>query len=314
MYLCAFIILQESQSHHMRQLEKHFVQTQPQPVRLSDYVAGIFQTISSKKGMKKAIEKGLVKVNGQVAFTGRYLNGGEIIELFAAEDISDKPMIDLDLDVLYEDDHIAIVNKPAGIVVSGNKSHTLENAFPLSLTQCPLDDALPRPLPAHRLDYPTSGVLLVGKTSNIITALNKLFEHRHIKKTYTAIIQGELKDLKQSGTIDTVIKGKKAKTNYTIQQTLPSPKFGALHVIELNPHTGRRHQLRIHMAEMGTPILGDQQYGQEGKILLGKGLFLHATSIEFVHPVTEENIGISAPLPKKFKRLLGNKLNTQEEE
>lgn len=298
----------------MRQLEKHFVETQPTPIRLSDYVPGIFKTISSKKGMKKAIEKGQVKVNGQVAFTGRYINGGEVIELFAAEYTSDKPIIDLDLDVLYEDDHIAIVNKPAGIVVSGNKSHTLENALPLSLTPCHLDDALPRPLPAHRLDYPTSGVLLIGKTTNIITALNKLFEHRNIKKTYVAIIQGPLKELKQSGTIETVMKGKKAITDYNIQQSMPSPKYGALHMIELNPHTGRRHQLRIHMAEKGNPILGDQQYGKEGKVLLGKGLFLHAIGMSFLHPVTEEQIAISTPLPKKFNRILGNKLNTQEEE
>ena len=299
----------------MREPEKHFVQTQPKPVRLSDYVPGIFTTITSKKGMKKAIEKGLVRVNGDVAFTGRYIKGGEVIELFPSEEISDKPIIDLDLDVLWEDDHLAIVFKPAGIVVSGNKSHTLENAFPLSLTASAHADALPRPLPAHRLDYPTSGVLLVGKTTRAITALNRLFEHKEIKKTYHAITQGPLKKgTATSGKIETTLKGKKAVTEYTITQTLPSPKFTEIHLVELKPHTGRRHQLRVHMSGMGNPILGDQQYGKEGKVLLGKGLFLHATSLSFIHPFTEEEISISSPLPKKFDRILGNKLSNKSEE
>lgn len=296
-------------------LEKHFATAQKTPTRLSDYVPGIFTSITSKKGMKKAIEKGLVKVNGTVAYTSTYINGGEVIELFESEELSDKPIIDLDIEVLYEDEHLAIVNKPAGIVVSGNKSYTLENAFPLSLKISSEPDALQRPLPAHRLDYPTSGVLLVGKTANTITALNKLFEHKKISKTYHAICQGELKNTtERDGLIDTVIKGKKAQTKYQILQTVSSPKFGALHQIELYPATGRRHQLRIHLAEMSLPILGDQQYGEEGKILLGKGLFLHATSLAFTHPFTEEEIIVSATLPAKFARVMGNKIKHSLEE
>lgn len=295
-------------------LEKHFATEQKQPVRLSDYVPGIFVSITSKKGMKKAIEKGLVKVNGTVAYTSTYINGGEVIELFESEELSNKPIIDLDLEILYEDDYLAIVNKPAGIVVSGNKSYTLENAFPLALKNSEQPDALPRPLPAHRLDYPTSGVLLVGKTANTITALNKLFEHKKITKTYHAITQGLTKSKSTEGEIDSSIKGKKAHTRYKYLQTVPSPKFDELHHLELYPSTGRRHQLRIHLAELGTPILGDQQYGTEGKVLLGKGLFLHASTLTFTHPFTNQEVSATAVLPAKFARVMGNKIKDHSEE
>jgi len=296
-------------------IEKHFATEQKVPIRLSDYAPGIFVSVTSKKGMKKVIEKGLVKVNGTVAYTSTYINGGEVIELFESEEISNKPIIDLDLEILFEDDYLAIVNKPAGIVVSGNKSYTLENAFPLALKISEQPDALPRPLPAHRLDYPTSGALLVGKTANTITALNKLFENKKISKTYQAICQGKLPTgLATEGEIITTIKGKKAQTKYKIIQSVPSPKFGELHHIELYPSTGRRHQLRIHLSELGLPILGDQQYGKEGKVLLGKGLFLNASDLSFVHPFTNEKIKVATILPTKFTRVMGNKIKGQAEE
>ena len=104
------------------------------------------------------------------------------------------------------------------------------------------------------------------------------------------------------------MKGKKAITHYQIIKSLPSPKFGAIHLVELQPETGRKHQLRIHMSRLGCPILGDRQHGKEEKTLLGKGLFLHASSLAFIHPFSEENISITTPLPKKFQKILENKI------
>lgn len=288
----------------MIKLEKHIAPKLPKPVRLSDYVAGIFETITTKKGMKKAIEKGLVKVNGQVSFTGRYISGGEIIELHKKEDTDTGPIVKMRLEVLYEDDYIAIVNKPAGIVVSGNKKHTLVNALPYNLKKSTQKDVLPRPLPAHRLDFPTSGVLLIGKTANTLTALNDLFRDRKIEKVYQTITQGKMAE--KEGKIETTLKGKAAISTYKVLQEFPSPKFEQLNLVELKPETGRRHQLRIHMSELGTPIFGDKMYGIEGKIMQGKGLYLHALSLSFEHPITKEKVEASTPLPAKFDKLLQN--------
>ena len=294
----------------MIKLEKHLTPKLPKPVRLSDYVAGIFETITTKKGMKKAIEKGLVKVNGDVSFTGRYISGGEVIELYKKEETDRAPIVKMQLEVLYEDDYIAIVNKPAGIVVSGNKKHTLVNALPYNLKKSNQKDVLPRPQPAHRLDFPTSGVLLVGKTANTLTALNDLFRDREIKKVYQTITQGKMKNLE--GKLETTIKGKAAISHYKVLQEIPSPKFDQLNLVELSPETGRRHQLRIHMSELGTPILGDKTYGIEGKVMQGKGLYLHALSLSFDHPITKEKIEATTPLPAKFEKLMENTIKDKK--
>lgn len=260
--------------------------------------------------MKKAIEKGLVKVNGDVSFTGRYISGGEVIELYKKEETDRAPIVKMKLEVLYEDDYIAIVNKPAGIVVSGNKKHTLVNALPYNLKKSNQKDVLPRPQPAHRLDFPTSGVLLVGKTANTLTALNDLFRDREIKKVYQTITQGKMKNLE--GKLETTIKGKAAISHYKVLQEIPSPKFDQLNLVELSPETGRRHQLRIHMSELGTPILGDKTYGIEGKVMQGKGLYLHALSLSFDHPITKEKIEASTPLPAKFEKLMENTIKDKK--
>ncbi len=280
--------------------ESHLVPKLKSPQRLSDYVVGIFQSITSKKGMRKAIDKRLVNINDKTGYTSNYINGGETITLLE-EEISDNARprpVKLDIEVLYEDAHFAVVNKPAGLLVHGNQKVTLTNALPLTLQRSYEVDYVTHPDPIHRLDYPTSGVLLVGKTRTTITALNKLFEERKVDKVYYAITIGKMK--KKSDKIENTIKGKKAITHYEVEKTIESDKYGALNLVKLMPVTGRRHQLRIHMSELGNPILGDKSYGTDGKISRGKGLYLHAYSISFVHPKSGNRILITKPRPKKF--------------
>ena len=298
-------------SLQVKKIEKHVALKQNIPIRLSDYVPGIFQAIVSKKGMKKAIESGLVTVDGQAAYTSTYINGGEIIVLHKKDSKHALPTIDLELEVLFEDDYLAILNKPAGIVVSGNKLTNIVNALPTCLQPSPLPDALERPMPAHRLDFATSGVLLIGKTAQGLTALNKLFENKKITKTYNAITIGKMPE---SGLQDDTIKNKKATTAFKVLQKIPSPKFGFINVVELKPTTGRRHQLRIHMNTIGNPILGDQTYFKEGQVLKGKGLFLHALSLDFIHPFTDEKVSVTAELPAKFVRIINNTIGRKKSE
>ena len=281
-------------------LESYKVPAVEKEIRLSDFVPGIFKTIRSKKGMKNAIKKGLVKVNGDRGYTADYIRGGEIIELYQSQNQIKRPVIELQLEVVYEDDHLAIVNKPAGIVVSGNKKWTLQNALENNLAKSSQDDALQRPEPIHRLDYATSGAVLIGKTSQAVTALNKLFEERKVEKTYHAVTIGVMNE---RGIVKTKVDNKSAETEYMLLHKLLSPRFTFLNLTELKARSGRRHQIRIHMSEIGNPILGDTDYGKEGLILKGKGLFLHASSLQFRHPISRTNLIIRLPLPKKFKKL-----------
>lgn len=279
--------------------ESHTVPPLKEQVRLSDYLPNIFQTIPSKKGMKKAIEKKLVKLNGIEAHTGDYLSGGEVIDLLF-DNMRKKPkVLKMDLVILYQDDYLAIIDKPAGIVVSGNQKLTVEHALGNNLTESTQLDALPSMEAIHRLDYPTSGALLIGKTRNTVVALNKLFEQRKIDKQYIAITTGQCE---VEGVIESAIKTKSAKTKYTLIETKESDKYDQINLVKLEPETGRRHQLRVHMAEMGTPIMGDQMYGPEGKVVKGNGLFLHAYSLTFIHPITQKEVKGIASIPKKFKR------------
>ena len=249
--------------------------------------------------MKKAIDKGRLQLNGKVAKTADFVSGGECLELVLDGTAKQRPTIDLNLKVLYEDSHLAIVHKPAGIEVSGNRKWTVENALITNLEPSNESDATLAEA-IHRLDYPTTGTLLIGKTISAIAALNELFEKRLVAKVYMAITIGEMK---RQGIVKTPIDEKTSVSDYLVLSSAPSERFSALNLVQLKPKTGRRHQLRKHMATVGNPILGDRDYGKEGLILGGKGLYLHSLSLSFIHPFTHEELTVEAPLPKKFKKI-----------
>ncbi len=284
----------------LKLLEKVTVPELEVEQRLSEIAPEMFTSAPSKKSVKKAIKNGRVFVNGKPGKTGDFMKGGEELEWFEDIAAKTKPVVDYPIEVIYEDEYLAVVNKPAGLLVSGNKKFTLENALPSNLNICSLNDALKYPEPIHRLDYPTSGALLIGKTQESVIALNKVFESRNINKQYLAITIGEMP---QSGIIEKEVDGKHAKSAYKVLNTEVSERFTSLNLVELTLFTGRRHQLRMHLASIGNPILGDAQYGQEGLILKGKGLYLHSYSLEFNHPFTKEKLKILAPIPKKFKKI-----------
>ncbi|MEL0643368.1 RNA pseudouridine synthase [Olleya sp. Ti.3.14] len=191
------------------------------------------------------------------------------------------------------------MHKPAGILVNGNSFKTITNALTQNITRSKLSDVT-KPQPVHRLDFPTTGILLIGKTSSSIRALNTLFKNRAIKKTYYAVTIGTME---QEGFITTTVDGKTSKSKYKVHQTIDSKRFGKLNLVQLEPFTGRRHQLRKHLFSIGNPILGDKDYGFENLILNGKGLYLHAYSLQFIHPFTNESLYLKDQLPKRFKKL-----------
>ncbi len=238
-------------------------------------------------------------MNGTIATTATYIQGGEVIAFTISEKITATKQLRFPLQVLFEDNYLAILHKPAGIMVSGNTFKTITSALPQNLTKSTLPDAC-TPQPAHRLDYPTTGVLLAGKTSSSIRALNQLFKDKRVSKTYYAVTIGEMET---QGEITSLLDGKASHTSFQVCESVSSERFSTLNLVKLNPKTGRRHQLRKHLASMGHPILGDKEYGIEGLILNGKGLYLHAYSLQFIHPVTEEKILVKSELPERFGKL-----------
>lgn len=280
-------------------LESHIAKKQKEQIRIQEYAVGIFNTVPTKSGIKKAIKKKLILVNGLPTSTARIIIGGEKITLLNPKNKPLRKSLILRLAITFEDDYLAIIEKPPGILVNGNKFKTIDNALQQNLKKSSQIDAV-RPRPIHRLDYPTSGLLLIGKTSSTIRALNQLFEHKKIKKKYYAITIGKM-NLK--GAIKTYINKKTAITNYKTIQSVKSNRFEFLNLVELSPRTGRRHQLRIHLSSIGNPILGDQEYGIKSLILKGKGLYLHASQLDFTHPITKDKLSITSNLPKKFKMI-----------
>jgi len=279
--------------------ETHIVPKLENSIRFQEYAVGIFKIIPTKSGIKKAIKRKLIFINGNLASTSKYISGNEKIELFQPKDTTTFKKLELDIEVLFEDDYLAIVFKPSGILVSGNKFVTIANGLSKNLIKSTQYDAV-KPQPVHRLDYPTSGVLLVGKTRSSINTLSKIFKNKEIKKTYFAITIGKM-DAK--GILNFNIDTKNATTEYEVLKSEPSKRFEYLNLVKLKPKTGRKHQLRKHLYTISNPILGDKEYYLKNSILKGKGMYLHAYSLDFRHPITEEKIIVCKELPKKFKKI-----------
>ena len=279
--------------------ETHIVPKLENTIRFQEYAVGIFKIIPTKSGIKKAIKRKLIFINGNLASTSKYISGNEKIELFQPKDTTTFKKLELDIEVLFEDDYLAIVFKPSGILVSGNKFVTIANGLSKNLIKSTQYDAV-KPQPVHRLDYPTSGVLLVGKTRSSINTLSKIFKNKEIKKTYFAITIGKM-DAK--GILNFNIDTKNATTEYEVLKSEPSKRFEYLNLVKLKPKTGRKHQLRKHLYTISNPILGDKEYYLKNSILKGKGMYLHAYSLDFRHPITKEKIIVCKELPKKFKKI-----------
>lgn len=280
----------------MQLAETHIVEKLEKSIRFQEYGVGIFNTIPTKSGIKKAIKKELIFIDGLLATTSKFISGGEKIELFESENSSTFERLKLDLEVLFEDSYLAIIYKPAGILVSGNKFVTIANGLTQNLIKSNQPDAV-RPQPIHRLDYPTSGILLIGKTSSSINALSALFKNNEIQKTYFAITIGKMEE---NGEMNFHIDEKIALTQFDVLRTVVSKRFTFLNLVKLSPKTGRKHQLRKHLSSIGNPILGDKEYFKEGLILKGRGLYLHASALDFIHPFTKDTISITKENPKKF--------------
>jgi 23S rRNA pseudouridine1911/1915/1917 synthase len=280
--------------------------------RLDKILANRFSGIHSRTYFQMLIENERVLLNGETAIKRiKPQEGDEIqINFIITPEIELLPE-PIPLDILYEDEHLIAVNKPAGLVVhpaTGNWTGTFVNALLYHCKQLTGDSSTLRPGIVHRLDKDTTGVLLAAKTSLTQQKLIEMFAARQIKKGYLAICLGNPGDAKIEAPIGrhpvhrqrmaVVAEGRKA---LTLCKTLAFD--GKISLVSIDLATGRTHQIRVHLQHYGTPILGDALYGNTAanERYGAKRQWLHAHRLEFKHPITGINLVIEAPIPDDMK-------------
>lgn len=278
---------------------QHIVpQIESNNIRFCDYCGGIFDGLPTKSSVKKAISRGELFIDERIATDGRFVASGQVIEWRREVKIPER-IFELDIPVIFEDDYLAVVNKPAGVVVSGNRFQTLENALVGILQPSSQPDALTMPHAIHRLDSDTSGLVIIGKTASAHLQLSRMMAERKIQKFYSALVLGTLP---QHGTIDDPIDQKPAVTHFQTIKKYDSLVSGVLSLLQVKLETGRTHQIRKHFSAAGHPILGDKLYCHPGFILRQRGLFLCASQLIFDHPITNIPLNLSLKLPVKFTK------------
>ena len=270
----------------------------------------------TRSAAAKAVEDGRVLVNGKAPNKSYKLTGHEQIEFTPEEPAPiDAVPQDIPLDVVYEDDDVIVVNKPSGLVVHpapGHPDGTLVNAL---LYHC--GDSLSgvggalRPGIVHRIDRDTSGLIIAAKNDYAHQFLSAQLADHTLARTYECIVVGNLRE--DSGTVDAPIArdsrdrkrmavvpgGRRAVTHWTVLARYP----GYTHV-QCRLETGRTPQIRVHMAYLGHPILGDTVYGAKKPVPGLTGQCLHAVGLQFIHPRTKELVSLSCPLPGEFTAAL----------
>ncbi len=277
----------------------------------------------SRSEISKIILDEKVSINGKIA-QKKNLPVEEmdkvVIHITKKKPFSEGYIPKIELEKLYEDDHILIINKPSGILVHPGSGIRKETIMDIFLYYYPGIKDIPdtdRPGIVHRLDKDTTGILILAKNQIAMELLQEKFRKREMQKTYTAITHSKPRFL--NATIDLSIdKSKKSKTKYVVSDDETArdaitdyslkESFDKFALLELYPKTGRTHQLRVHMAHQKTPIIGDKTYGKRDE---ETHMFLHASKMEFIHPITEEEISVSCPLPEHFSEKI-NFLNSKK--
>ena len=302
-------------------------------MRLDAYLAKAIPDISRAR-VTLLIDNGQVTVNAEPAKGKQKLKGGELIEIEG--DPQPEPLRatpeDVPLDIVYEDDDLAVVNKAAGMMVhagAGDEERnrgTLVNAllFHLGKNLSQVSGDL-RPGIVHRLDKQTSGLIVVAKNDSTHRKLSDMFAERRLRKIYLALVHGHIED--DQGTITLPISrdvirrtrmttrrmgGRTAVSHYTVLERIDGP-FGKFTLVEVRIETGRTHQIRVHMQSLGHPVVGDTLYGAPHKIPAVDKFsdpvelernFLHAAQLEFLHPRTKQRLELDSDLPPELATTL----------
>jgi 23S rRNA pseudouridine1911/1915/1917 synthase len=315
--------------------------------RLDQYIAAQLEGVSRSR-VQMLMDQKDVKVNGELEKPSYKVRGGERIELTGEPHPTPLHAVaeDIPLDVLYEDKDLAVVNKPAGMMVHAGSGvnddersrGTLVNALLFRFNKLSSVGGELRPGIVHRLDKDTSGLIVVAKNDRTHAALGEMFSSRQMSKTYIALVQGELE--KPRGTVrasidrDPARRTRMAVSNNENARTAVSHyevvrrincRFGRFTLVRVRIETGRTHQIRVHMASLGHPVVGDTLYGGAGQLTdqvasqIGSKAsrrnkeperfkldrnFLHSAELEFEHPISHKALKVEAPLPAELVEIL----------
>ena len=298
-------------------MERFRVTDEDGGVRIDKYLTSVCEGLS-RSYLQKLLKSGQVLVGGQGVKASYAVQEGDLIELEVPEAVEPEILAEpMDLDVLYEDEDIILINKPKGMVVhpaAGHYTHTLVNGL---LDHCRGQlsgiNGVMRPGIVHRIDMDTTGVIIACKNDLAHSCLAEQLKEHSITRRYQAIVHGVVKE--DEGTVDAPIgrhpverkkmsinynNGREAVTHYKVLR-----RFRQYTHVECRLETGRTHQIRVHMASIRHPLLGDAVYGPARCPISGLcGQTLHAGILGFIHPRTGEYMEFSAPLPDYFEKLL----------
>jgi 23S rRNA pseudouridine1911/1915/1917 synthase len=310
--------------------------------RLDAWLTGQMSGVSRER-VQMLIEQGKVRIlfrsQGTTPRASYRLRGGETVEVLG--DPTPKPLKavaeDIPLRVVYEDDELSVIDKPAGMMVHAGagavegEGGTLVNALLHRYRTLSSVGGDQRPGIVHRLDKQTSGLIIVARNDTAHARLAGMFAQRKMRKTYIALVHGHLKQ--DRGTIDAPIArdllrrtrmttrragGRTAVSHYTVMRRISS-RFGQFTLVSVRIETGRTHQIRVHLASLGHPVVGDTLYGAPARLtvmpsrqrtypepdcLTLERNFLHAAELEFAHPRTAETVHLTSPLPRELETLL----------
>ena len=287
-----------------------------QQMRLDKYLAEQFPE-QTRSYLQKLIKEGQVLVNGKTVKSGYQLSKSDEVSVTIPEpkELDVEPQ-KIDLDIVYEDEDVILINKPKGMVVHPAPGHTTDTLVNGLLYHCKDNlsgiNGVARPGIVHRIDRDTTGILIVCKNDMSHNSIAAQLKEHSINRRYRALVHGNLKE--DTGTVEGPIgrhpvdrkkmainerNGKPAVTHYTVLE-----RFGNYTLIECKLETGRTHQIRVHMTSIGHPLVGDEVYGPAKCPFKLQGQCLHAMVLGFVHPRTGEYMEFSADLPEYFKDLL----------
>lgn len=296
-------------------MNEYKIKKEDEGIRLDKIISELEQNIS-RTAIQRMIEEGNILVNGNDVKTSYKVVEGDLITI-QKEEPKESDLIpqDIPLSIIFEDNDMLIINKEKGMVVhpgNGNPDGTLVNAI---MARC--KDSLSgiggkiRPGVVHRIDKDTSGLVIIAKNDKAHIDISEQIKNREVEKIYLALVRGNIKE--NEAVINMPIgrsskdrkkmavdkKGKEAITEFKVLE-----KYDGFTYVEVKIKTGRTHQIRVHMAEIGYPIVGDEVYSNGRNPFGIKGQMLHAAKLGFVHPTTKEKIVFEAPLPEYFEEIL----------
>ena len=273
-------------------------------------------TSFSRTKIQKLIKDGNILVNNCSVSSNYKVKEKDIIEILdGGEEVIDTIPEKMDLDIVYEDDYLLIINKKSGVVVHpavGNYNHTLVNGLLYHFQNLSNKNTI-RPGIVHRLDKDTSGVMVVAKDDKTHELLSDMIKHKKIERKYIALVWGVIKH--EKGTINapigrdfsnrqkytvTDVNSKEAITHFRVIK-----RFKNATLVECLLETGRTHQIRVHFTYIGHPIVNDPLYGNR-KIINDFGQMLHSKSIRFIHPITKKELYFEVDVPSEFKKILND--------